>query len=96
MLGPSDRSDAEACRFAGTTDPSGKVTITAMSPKRTAPPKWMSLRPIPALSGRTRTPGHPTCRLSVAIELRRRFRDEHCRLDAAMPGDAAAAPQYQA
>ena len=29
MLGTGDRSDAEACRFAGTTDPSGKVTVTA-------------------------------------------------------------------
>jgi hypothetical protein len=29
MLGTGDRSDAEACRFAGTTDPSGKVAITA-------------------------------------------------------------------
>jgi hypothetical protein len=29
MLGTGDRSDAEACRFAGTTDPSGKVAVTA-------------------------------------------------------------------
>jgi hypothetical protein len=29
MLGTSDRSDAEACRFAGTTDPSGKIAVTA-------------------------------------------------------------------
>jgi hypothetical protein len=29
MLGMDARSDAEACRFAGTTDPSGKVAVTA-------------------------------------------------------------------
>jgi hypothetical protein len=29
MLATGNRSDAEACRFAGTTDPSGKVTVTA-------------------------------------------------------------------
>jgi hypothetical protein len=29
MLGTAHRSDAEACRFAGTTDPSGKVAVTA-------------------------------------------------------------------
>jgi hypothetical protein len=29
MLGTSDRSGAEACRFAGTTDLSGKVAVTA-------------------------------------------------------------------
>jgi hypothetical protein len=29
MLGTGDRSDAEACRFAGTTDPPGEVAVTA-------------------------------------------------------------------
>lgn len=29
ILGTGDRADAEACRFAGTTDPSGKVAVTA-------------------------------------------------------------------
>jgi hypothetical protein len=29
MLGTGDRSSAEVCRFSGTTDPSGKVAVTA-------------------------------------------------------------------
>ncbi len=29
MLATGERSDAEVCRFAGTTDPSGKVAVTA-------------------------------------------------------------------
>jgi hypothetical protein len=29
VLGTGDRADAEACRFAGTTDPSGKVAVSA-------------------------------------------------------------------
>ncbi|HEY2019520.1 MAG TPA: hypothetical protein VGH38_38700, partial [Bryobacteraceae bacterium] len=29
MLATGDRSNAEACRFVGTTDPPGKIAVTA-------------------------------------------------------------------